>query len=112
MEAVAETKKVVKKKVIKKKVVKKVVRRKKVVSEKKDAEKQELEKKIDTNVELNIKDSEVATIDKNSNMLEDFKEGFDEKTRLAYEIAKDHLETSFSLERCIAFKKYKKKQNT
>lgn len=36
----------------------------------------------------------------------DYINSMDEKEKLAYEIAKDHLESSFSISRCIGFKRY------
>ncbi len=40
--------------------------------------------------------------------LQRYIENMDEKTRVAYEIAKNHLETSFDLEKSIDFQKFYK----
>jgi hypothetical protein len=42
------------------------------------------------------------------NALQTYIENMDEKTRVAYEIAKNHLETSFDLEKSIDFQKFYK----
>ena len=42
---------------------------------------------------------------------EEFIETMDEKTKIAYKIAQEHLESSFDLDRCIEFQKFVKKHS-
>lgn len=36
----------------------------------------------------------------------EFLQEMDDKTKVAYEIAKEHLDTSFDIEKCLAFQKF------
>lgn len=44
-----------------------------------------------------------------SELMKKYIENMDDKERLAFEIAKDHLESSFDLEKSIGFKKFAEK---
>ena len=48
--------------------------------------------------------------DKTTELMKKYVESMDDKERVAYEIAKDHLGTSFDLEKSIGFLKFKEKQ--
>ena len=61
-------------------------------------------------MDIEITENEIKSTCKPTNDMEkSFVDSFDDKTRIAYQIAMDHLETSFSLRKCIAFQSYKKK---
>jgi len=51
----------------------------------------------------------VVKTPKKSTLLSNYLDSLDEKNKLAYEIAKDHLGTSFDLEKSIGFIKFKEK---
>lgn len=44
-------------------------------------------------------------------LIENFIASMDDKELLAYQIAKDHLESSFDIEKCIGFHSFKKQQD-
>lgn len=52
---------------------------------------------------------EVKTQEEYSELMKKYIENMDDKERLAWEIAKDHLESSFDLEKSIGFKKFAEK---
>lgn len=43
-------------------------------------------------------------------LIENFIASMDEKELVAYQIAKEHLESSFDIEKCIGFQSFKKQQ--
>jgi len=45
-------------------------------------------------------------------LVEKYIKQLDDKSRKVYEIAKENLESSFSIEKSIGFKKWKRKNNT
>lgn len=47
---------------------------------------------------------------KMDSLLKEYVDGFNTKERIAYEIAKDHLGSSFNLEKSIGFQKWLKKK--
>jgi hypothetical protein len=48
--------------------------------------------------------------DNMDSLLKEYVDGFNTKERIAYEIAKDHLGSSFNLEKSIGFQKWLKKK--
>ena len=53
----------------------------------------------------------VKPIIERKKLREEFIETMDEKTKIAYKIAQEHLESSFDLDRCIEFQKFVKKHS-
>lgn len=106
--------------IIKKKTTKKINKKTKKVDNKevdtKEVDNKEVDtKKVDTK-EVDTKEVEKKIDNENNSgthSLEDLKQQFldsmDDKMKIAYKIAQEHLETSFDLEKCIAFQKYKSK---
>lgn len=91
--------------IIKKKTTKKIKKTKKVDNNKKndnkDVDNKDVEKKID-----NENNSGIHSLE---DLKQQFLDSMDDKMKIAYKIAQEHLETSFDLEKCIAFQKYKSK---
>jgi hypothetical protein len=57
-------------------------------------------------------DEKSSTISEEEQNLNSYISQLGEKEKIAYEIAKNHLGTSFSLKKSIGYKEWLKKQNT
>ena len=64
---------------------------------------------IDSKIELTKRNNMVSIMD---SLVEKYIKQMDDKSRKVYEIAKENLESSFSIEKSIGFIKWRKKNNT
>jgi len=64
---------------------------------------------IDYKIELTKRNNMVSIMD---SLVEKYIKQMDDKSRKVYEIAKENLESSFSIEKSIGFIKWRKKNNT
>ena len=64
---------------------------------------------IDSKIELTKRNNMVSIMD---TLVEKYIKQMDDKSRKVYEIAKENLESSFSIEKSIGFIKWRKKNNT
>ena len=65
--------------------------------------------KIDSKIELTKRNDMISIMD---SLIEKYINQMDDKSRKVYEIAKENLESSFSIEKSIGFIKWRKKNNT
>ena len=64
---------------------------------------------IDSKIELTKRNNMVSIMD---SLVEKYIKQMDDKSKKVYEIAKENLESSFSIEKSIGFIKWRKKNNT
>ena len=64
---------------------------------------------IDSKIELTKRNNMVSIMDY---LVEKYIKQMDDKSKKVYEIAKENLESSFSIEKSIGFIKWRKKNNT